>query len=179
MTAKSMHAMVIERDGRHAILLGFDASFPSRAAFTLAHEIGHIALGHLGSAGAIVDLDEVGQGDETDEQEIEADRFALSLLTGSEAPEITTSLERYNARSLAAAVVDIGPGIGIEPGTLALCLAYRTGEWGKAMRALRYIYGEPMEIWRYLNGIADDQLGWDNLTDESADYLKRMMGAGD
>lgn len=178
LSAKSMHAMVTAWNDRHAVLIGFDANYPARAAFTLAHEIGHIALGHVGAGTSIVDLDEVGRPDETDEQEREADRFALTLLTGSPEPEITTSLEKYNATSLAAAVVDQGPPLGIEPGTLALCVAYRTGEWAKAMRALSQIYGGPMEVWRYLNAIADSQIDWDELGDEPADYLKRVMGAG-
>ncbi len=71
-----------------------------------------------------------------------------------------------------------GPPIGIEPGTLALCLGYRTREWARATSALSQIYGGPMEMWRFLNGFADLQLNWDELGDDASDYLKRVMGAG-
>lgn len=179
LDAKSMHAMVTRSGDRHAIMVGFDANYPARAAFTVAHEIGHIALGHVGPAGSIVDLKEVGLPGETDDQEMEADRYALTLLTGSPDLEITTSLTKYNGTSLAAAVVAQAPPLGIEPGTLALCVAYRTGEWAKTMSALAKIYGGPMEMWRFLNGFADGQLDWSDLGDEAGDYLKRVMGAGD
>jgi hypothetical protein len=56
LEAKSMHAMVVAMDGRHAILLGRDASYPAPVAFTLAHELGHVMLGHLAGAPALVDL---------------------------------------------------------------------------------------------------------------------------
>lgn len=179
LPAKSMHAMVTATNDRHALLVGFDAPYPAHAAFTVAHELGHIACRHLRGDGSIIDLDEVGRTDESDEQEREADRFALTLLTGSPEPEITTSLKKYNATSLATAAVEQGPPLGIEPGTLALCLAYRTGEWAKSTSALAQIYGEPMEMWRYLNGIATLQLDWNQLGNDASEYLRRVMGAGD
>jgi hypothetical protein len=179
LATKSMHAMVAGANSRHAILIGFAAKYPAQAAFTLAHEMGHIALGHLPEGGTIVDLDEIGNRDETDAQEREADEFALTLLAGSPKPEITTSLARYNSTSLATAVVEQGPPLGIEPGTLALCLAYQTGEWNKAMSALRQIYGGPNDMWRFFNGFAGTQIEWDAIGDEAAEYLKRIMGASD
>ena len=178
MTAKRMHAMVSASRSRFAIMIGFDAGYPARAAFTLAHELGHIALGHLDGEGAIIDLDEVGRGTETDAQERAADEFALTLLAGSPRPEITSSLTRYNSTSLATAVVEQAPALGIEPATLVLCLAYQTGEWGKATSALRQIYGEPRPIWTFLNALAERELEWDELGDEAGDYLRRVMGAG-
>ncbi len=36
--------MVVNADGRFAILLGRDASYPAPVAFTLAHELGHVML---------------------------------------------------------------------------------------------------------------------------------------
>ena len=53
---KAMHAMVVRVRGRYAILLGRDATYPAPVAFTLAHELGHVLLGHLGDAPALVDL---------------------------------------------------------------------------------------------------------------------------
>lgn len=178
LNAKSMHAMVVKGDGRFAILLARDADYPAPVAFTLAHELGHVMSGHLAEAPALVDLKDPARAREHDDQEDEADRFALTLLTGSPAPLIETSLERFNAPTLAAAALEASARYAVEPGTLALCLAYRRSVWPVAMSALRFIYRQRKPAWREVNGIADGELQWDNLGHEAAHYLRNiMMGA--
>jgi hypothetical protein len=179
LEAKSMHAMVVGFDHRFAILLGRDASYPAPVAFTLAHEIGHIMLGHLADAPALVDLEDPATAGDGDEQEGEADRFALTLLTGSSDPDIRTNLERFNAPTLAKAVLEAADGYAVEPGTLALCLAHRRNAWPVAMASLRFIYAERKPAWREVNGIAIRQLNWNVLGDEAADYLRSVMTGND
>lgn len=175
LEAKSMHAMVVHVDGRFAILLGRDAGYPSPVAFTLAHELGHVMLGHLGDAPALVDLEDPALATDGDEQEDEADRFALTLLTGSAEPDIQTNLDHFNAPTLAAAVLDAAGRYAVEPGTLALCLAHRRHAWPVAMSALKFIYSERKPAWREVNGIADGELDWDAIGDEAAHYLRNVM----
>ncbi|MCG5478635.1 ImmA/IrrE family metallo-endopeptidase (plasmid) [Rhizobium sp. AB2/73] len=172
---KAMHAMVVEDQGRYAILLGRDAQYPAPIAFTLAHELGHIMLGHLQGTSAIVDLEEGEYDAPGDPQEDEADSFAISLLTGTPNPEITTSVDSFGARALAHAVLLAGPLHGIEPGTLALCLAHRRKKWPAAMAALKYVYTEGKPVWQEVNGIANSQLRWADLSDESASFLENVM----
>ena len=173
-----MHAMVVALDGRFAVLLGRDASYPAPVAFTLAHELGHIILRHLEGTSALVDLEDPATSDDVDDEEREADAFALTLLTGSPDPDIQTNIETFNAPSLAAAVLDAGPRYRIEPGTLALCLAYRRNAWPTANAALRHIYAEKKPVWREVNNIADLELDWDTLGDEGVQYLKNIMTGG-
>ena len=172
-----MHAMVVEVGGRYAILLARGASYPAPVAFTLAHELGHAMLGHLAGAPALVDLEDPATSSGSDEQETEADRFALTLLTGRADPEITTSVPHFNAPTLANAVLNAGREHRIEPGTLALCLAYRRGAWPVAMASLKFIYGRGSPVWRDINAYAGSQLDWDEIGDESADYIRNVMGA--
>lgn len=180
LEAKSMHAMVVKVDGRFAILLGRDASYPAPVAFTLAHELGHVMLDHLADAPALVDLEDPALARDGDDQEDEADRFALTLLTGSPEPDIQTNLDRFNAPTLAAAVLEAAGPYAVEPGTLALCLAHKRRAWPVAMSALRFIYQGPKPAWREVNGIADQELSWDELGDEAAHYLRNIMiGAND
>jgi len=81
-SAKRMAAMAVRSGSRSAILLARDSVYPAQIAFHLAHEIAHIALGHLQTVSAIVDMEsDVIEPFGTDE-ESEADRFALLLLTG-------------------------------------------------------------------------------------------------
>lgn len=179
LEAKRMHAMVVRLDDRLAVLLGKDASYPAPLAFTLAHELGHIALGHLEAAPALVDLQDPALALDGDDQETEANRFALKLLTGRPDPEITTSAENFNSPTLAAAVMRAGPEYGVDPGTLALCVGHRTGVWPVAMTALRFIYGEGKPAWRPINEMAAGQLDWDRLLPDNADYLQSIMGLRD
>lgn len=175
LKAKSMHAMVIEDRGRYAILLGRDASYPAPVAFTLAHELGHIGLGHFDGSAAIVDLEDPATSKEKDAQEKEADEYALTLLTGSSVPEIKTDDDKFDAPTLAGAVIKASKEYGIEPGTLALSLAYQRRIWPIAMSALKFIYHHPQPVWKFVNEIADTSLSWDDISEESADYLRNIM----
>ncbi len=43
------------------------------------------------------------------------------------------------------------------------------------MSALKFIYRERKPAWREVNGIADGELQWDELSDEAAHYLRNVM----
>jgi Zn-dependent peptidase ImmA (M78 family) len=179
LEAKRMHAMVVAVDGRYAILLGKDASYPAPVAFTLAHELGHIVCRHLDGASALVDVEDPAHAKDRDDQETEADQFALELLTGRPDPKFTTSEDSYNAPTLAAAVLKAAPEYRVEPGTLALCLAFRTGAWPQAMTAMKFIYGEAEPVWHKVNMLARTQLSLEHLAPESADYVLNVLDARD
>lgn len=175
LEAKSMHAMVVRIDNRFAILLGRDANYPAPIAFAVAHELGHVMLGHLDGIPALVDLKDSALFRDGDDQEDEADRYALTLLTGSSEPNIQTSADHFNAPMLAGAALNAAAEYGVEPGTLALCLGYQRNAWRVAMSSLRFIYRERKSAWREVNGIADGELLWDELGDEEAHYLRNVM----
>jgi hypothetical protein len=177
LTSKSMHAMVIESSGRHAILLGRNASYPAPAAFTLAHEIGHIACGHTRGTLALIDVEDPALAKDRDTEESQADAFALSMLTGSPAPEISTQFENFNAPTLADAVLKAGPQYRIEPGTLALCVAYRKKNWPVAMSAMRFIYSESKPVWQEVNRIAELMLDWDAIGPDGSDFIRNLMNS--
>lgn len=179
LDAKRMHAMVVHSNGRFAILLGHEARFPAQLAFTLAHELAHIMLGHLAGAPALVDLEDPATAAERDGQELEADGYALTVLTGSSDPTIETNIDDYNAPTLAQAVRRAAPVYRIDPGTLALCLAYRRQSWPVAMAALNMLYPDIGPLWQEVNGVAARQIGWDALTDDASDYLRSVMGLPD
>lgn len=179
LEAKRMHAMVVRANGRFAILLGHNARFRAQLAFTLAHELAHVMLGHLGDAPALVDVEDPATATDRDEQELEADAYALTVLTGQADPDIQTDLDSFNAPTLANAVRNAAPLYRIDPGTLALCLAYRRRIWPIAMSALGMLDPHPAPVWREVNGIASQQLAWPTLSDDAAEYLEGIMGLSD
>ena len=174
-----MHAMVVRIGERYAILLGRNASYPALVAFTLAHEIGHIFLRHLSDVPALLDLKDPATASTRDEQEREADEFALTLLTSRPQPTIVTSTTEFSAPTLASAAKNAAPTYRIEPGTLALVLGHERGAWPLAMSALKFIYDQPRTIWREVNKIADSQLYWEAIGKDSATYLKNVTKAYD
>ncbi len=161
--------MAAVHDGRPCIVLGSSRKSPPWLAFHLAHELGHIALGHVGTDGSIVaDTDE--QADIADADEIAADEFAMHLL-GGDGVESSPAPERASLESwlnwAGAWEAD-----GVDSGTAALVLGRRTANYGLANRvvaALGKDRGGPEMVASYLERhLADD------LSDRTAQWLSAV-----
>ncbi|WP_243040095.1 ImmA/IrrE family metallo-endopeptidase [Dyella sedimenti] len=178
LTAKRMSAMSVRLGERFAILVARDAMYPAPVAFHVAHELGHIFLGHLQDGHSIVDLesiDELSSGADPEEQA--ADAYALELLTGRPSPEVVVEGPGAGARQLANEAIRVGQIEHIEPGTLAMVYGHATKAWPTAMASLRHIYGQPMDAWRVINQVALRQLDLSQLNDESEAFVRAVMGA--
>jgi Zn-dependent peptidase ImmA (M78 family) len=179
LSAKRMCAMAVRAEERHAILLGKDATYPAPVAYYLAHEIGHIALGHLRGALAVVDLQDPLEEAEarTDDEERAADQFALELLTGNPEPSVTTETKRFTARQLAENLLSTAASVNVEPGTLALCYGHSTGDWAKSYAAMKFIYSAPHPVWVEVNQIATQEIDWTKISDDFGLFMRAVMGA--
>lgn len=177
LAAKRMSAMSVSFQDRHAILMARDADYPAWPAFHLAHEIGHIALGHLADGRAIVDLESVDEvAGVLDPEEAAANTFALELLTGRPEPRVEVRGEGRSARQLAEQSRQVGAQERIEPGTLALVYGHSTGNWATAVAALSHLYDAPQDAWRAVNRIAMRQLQWSAMGDEAESFVRAVMG---
>lgn len=174
---KRMHAMSVGVQDRAVILLARVASYAAPVAFTLAHELGHVMLGHLEGGEALVDLEDPFLSPELDDdEEVAADRFALQLLTGQTSPQIVVDTDKFTATQLAAAAVAQGPILGIEPGVLAMCAGHSTGEWSKAYGALKIIPPGQQDVSTSINELARRQIDWSAVSVDGQDYLHAVMG---
>jgi Zn-dependent peptidase ImmA (M78 family) len=180
LARKRMSAMSVRVDDRSAIMLGRDSMYPPHVAFYLAHELGHISLGHLLEDPVVVDFDtEQLDLEEDDQQEAAADRFALELLTGFPEPRVLPKWAgRYTAAELARVARQAAPELAIEPGTLALCFGFSTGNWATANAAIRRIYDAPHPVWTEVNRVALGQLAFDAISDDAQAYLTAVLGTG-
>jgi hypothetical protein len=177
LAQKRMHAMAAAVGGRAAVLLARDSSYLAPMTFTLAHELGHVMLDHLTDATAVVDLEGPLMSPEPDDdEEAAADGFALELLTGEPEPVVQTHIERFSAAQLANAVDQQGPRLGIEPGVLAMCAGHSTNQWDKVYGALKIIAPGQQDVSAWLNSIAERQLDWSAMPEDSQDYLRVVMG---
>ncbi|MDH7972521.1 ImmA/IrrE family metallo-endopeptidase [Sphingomonas sp. AR_OL41] len=179
LEAKRMHAMAAGRGMRCAILVAFRDSLYAKAAFTIAHELGHIMLGHLDEEAAYLDVEDPMSGTDRSPAEDEANRYALELLTGRPEPVITTSTDDYNAQQLARAAADAGAIEGVDPATIALCDGFRTGDWARSTAACLRIQGRPANVAVEANGYAERQLDMEKLGEDSRVYLRRVLGLDD
>jgi hypothetical protein len=178
---KRMAAMTVMVGGRSVVLLGKDSAYPATVAFYLAHELGHIALEHVAVDRQIVDLeDETPASDAEDQEERDADAYALELLTGNPAPTVLPTGPGWaHGRALAQAALDAAHDLQIEPGTVALCFGYSTGDWRTANAALGHIYTDAKPVWTYVNAIARRQLESGDLPLDALEFLDAVLGATD
>jgi hypothetical protein len=177
LTAKRMCAMAIRAGVRFALLLGRDSEYPASIAYYVAHELGHIALGHIRDGEAVVDLgDPLESAEGTDQEEDAADRFALELLTGTPKPAVSTETRRFTAAQLAQNVLQTASQVRIEPGTLALCFGHTTGDWPKANAAMRAIYTAPQPVWAEVNQVAARELDWTKIPEDTAFFVRAVIG---
>lgn len=130
---KKMDGIAMATKGRPTIVLS------SRKAcgyllFHLAHELGHIALGHLDSNGAIVDTDIQDDPAGKDEAEQAADRYAIELLAGEQA---RLTLGRFvPAVTLARMAEDFGMKHAIDPTHVLLNSAHNGDFWPLCTKTL-------------------------------------------
>jgi hypothetical protein len=125
---KKMDGIAMSIQGRPSIVLS-NKRTSGFLLFHLAHELGHIALGHVAANGAIVD-DEIKKGDtgaERDPQEIEADRFAIELLTGNADGRLTLQ-KMMRAPALAELAIRYGREHQIDPTHVVLNCAHNNKE---------------------------------------------------
>jgi hypothetical protein len=173
---KRMSAMAVRTGDRTAIMLARDSVYPPEVLFNLAHELGHISLGHLSQQPIIVDLDDTDPSvSENDPEEMAADKFALELLTGRSEFKVLPK-SAYNAKELARVSREISEQVHIEPGILARCFGHSTNDWATANAAVKRIYGKGQNIWEEINKLAINQLELDLIPDDATAYVKVVLG---
>jgi hypothetical protein len=177
---KRMAAMTVRVGESSFILMAKDAVYPAWIAFYLAHELAHVALAHLQDDEAVVDLDREGiDSDESDDEELAADTWALELLTGRARPVVDSLDGTRSARELARVALSVGPELGIEPGTLALLFGYTTNEWAVANGSLKGIYRTPSPVWRAINGYARQELQLEGAPPDTVEFISQVLELDD
>ncbi len=175
------HGLAARFDGRDAVVLmgGAEHKHTAWQLFRLAHEVGHIARGHLGGEGVI--FDEKIWENQSDPQEIEADQFAVELLFGREKMNIRTKVGQpwMSAEVLATHMGSLSQKFCVEPGAIAL-------NWARTMASP----GCGQNCWATANGAIatlpavnahdlirarlEANLDWDELDAEQAAFVRRV-----
>lgn len=172
---KKMDGMAARFGDRAGIALCANHKSPARLLFILAHELGHVLLGHLPEDSVLIDGADVVSTQDADTEEAEADAFAWTLLAGRADYGFYTH-PKWNAPTIAQAAEGCGQRDGISPGVLAANHGYRYPErWGAAGKAIKIL--EPdADALEAVRAAAADGLDLSALPEESADYLARLAG---
>lgn len=165
--------------GRPVIVLCKRAKQPAWLLFILAHELGHLALGHVAEGESI--LDAKIREDDQETEEAEANSFAAELLTGSP-PRRFRAADRWPAaESLAEEAKRIAAAEQIDPGHVVLNYAHAMGSsfYAVANKALARLDPRADAV-RTVRGAMADRLDWSQLPTDTSEFLMRVAhdGAG-
>jgi hypothetical protein len=181
---KGVTAVAVRLADRHAILVARESGIAAQYMFHVAHELGHIGLGHLKDATTIIDADpndpeNSGTALETDTEEEAADAFAQELLTGNRKFHVTRStLEPSSSnlgtpRELADRALQAGQDMSVDPGHIVMCFGETTGEWALAQAAAKLIPDQDERPGTLVNKVFWDQLAMAR-DDQSTAFLRAV-----
>jgi hypothetical protein len=173
LTTKMPDGLAVRVRGRPVIVLCKQARFTAWLLFILAHECGHIVLGHIPDNGALIDEDV--NTNERDPEEIEANEFAIELLTGEKTCHFKASGRWPNATDLANWARKLGRELKIDPGHIALNYAHTMGAdfFPVANAALARLEPEREALGIVRRKLAE-RLDWSNLPEDSSEFLMRV-----
>lgn len=169
---RKITGMVQWQNERPVILLSHKRRHSAWLAFHLAHELGHLALGHV-TDGILID-DEISQSS-NDNEETAANIFAVRLLVNRFDNCFSASSFR-NGNQLRKQILN---KLKIDPTVDACVLAFNyswhTGHYGLASRAVEKMdCGEDGAL--TINQFLENHLAWDSLSDDNTDHLERVLG---
>jgi len=171
LPGNKMDALAIRQNGRTAIVLCKKASAPF-LLFHLAHEIGHIALGHLGDGdGTLIDA-QISSSD-MDADERAADSFAIQLLNGSDVRYQSAS-RLVNAAMLASSAIEYGRQSRIDAGHIVLNYAHAMNSYPLANAAIKLLPAEVQDA-AIVNDMLRSNLDMEALSDDQSSMLVRAL----
>jgi hypothetical protein len=171
LPGKKMTGLVVRDGGRFAIVLS-KKGHPAYLLFHLAHEIGHIAKGHLASDGFVAD--EKIDAKSGDQDEKEADAYAICLLNGGEIRYRAGGVIR-NGHALCKAAMAKGKETRVDAGHIIANYGFNQDRHAMANIALGDL-GEPSQGGSLINAAFFSSLDRDLISDDQLDLLKVATG---
>lgn len=169
---KKMEGLAFEQSGRPVIMLTQNRPH-GFALFDLAHELGHITLGHVTDERSIVDQKIDAEADDEDERA--ANRFAMELLTGDPECKIVPRGRNLTGDELATAAMLYGEKNQIDPLHIVLNYAYSKKHWGAAIIAIKLIAKNTPTDQEILQAALLQSLVLDNLKEDDYALLQTHL----
>ena len=174
--ARKMAGVSFEHGERPVIVLTQNKPY-GYLLFDLAHELGHVTLGHTKNGAWVIDAKI--DADAEDDEEQAANRFARELLTGSSDWNIVPAGRLY-AQQLTDVAIRIGTERHIDPLHIALNYGYTLkSHWPVAVNAVKLIAKDRPTDQQMLVQALLDALDRDSIPEEDLAALKQLMGGID
>lgn len=170
--AKKMEGLAFEQNGRPVIVLTRKNAY-GYMLFDLAHELGHISLGHVSAERSVVDQEIDAEASEEDERA--ANRFALELLTGNPECKIVPVGRWLNGSELAFAAMVYAERNQVDPLHIVLNYGHTKKLWGAANAAIKEIAGNAPPDQETLHQSMLHSLDFDELSEDDFTLLQTHL----
>lgn len=164
-----MYGLVVRDGGRYAIVIS-RKGYASEILFWIAHELGHIACGHLQADGFVAD--EKINAEALDSDENQADAFAIRLLNGRENAQYMHTRYALSAKNLAEAVTSKSKDIGVDAGHIALNYSHGMNRHALGKATLKLLPSQNGAE-RMINEAMFASIGNDRLSEDQLEILAR------
>lgn len=178
---RKMDGAALQIGERPVIVIAKKKSSRAWLSFILAHELGHIALGHLRPGSTIVDISlqegaTYATDEQSDRQEAAADAFALEVMGGDAVGvEVHTWAERLAPVELAVKARTAAKAHGVEAGHFILRYAFIHRRWSDAVTALRFL-SEDFHPEAALVGEFERRLDMDAVSADMRELVTQITG---
>jgi hypothetical protein len=153
------------------IVLSGGNTHPACLAFDLAHELGHLALGHV-KAGDEILIDGEISADADDPEEVQSNRFAVNLLVDGVDNQISAKTFK-NAESFKQYLENFSANYPtVDPAAIAFNYAwYNKNYFPLAKKTVKLLEGEQCGK-STIHNFLENHLNWDELKDDAIDRLE-------
>lgn len=171
---KGLDALVYRVKDRFVIIVAraIDAHASARASFIIAHELGHIALGHVLENTGIID--DPNEEERHRDDEAAADAFAAEALSGGRYKP-TWRRGAIRADTLAERAEVYGKRWNIDPGVLLWRCAHEEALWRNAAAASRYLKALPAPTHRFINDVAKRYIDTSGVSEDTLHTIERTL----
>ena len=171
---RKITGMIQWQGDQPVIVLSSGHKNPACLAFHLAHELGHLALGHLKQGQGLLIDDEIKE-DGNDQEETEANEFATHLLV-NELDNCLGNKQISSGNHLQKEINKIvQSNVTIDPCAIAFNYAWHTGNYPFAQNAVKKIDCSKNGD-KIINHFLEHQIDWDDLSDNLVDNLYQILG---
>jgi len=158
---------------RPAIVLSSKRTHRAWLAFHLAHELGHLALGHV-KEGILID-DEIDNKSD-DQEEIDSNRFAVKLLVNTF--DNCFAGENFNSPKHLENKIKklLNSDLTVDPCAIAFNHAWHTErDYGFSQTVVKSL-NPSNDGHTIINQLLRSNVDWESLSDDNADHLERILG---
>lgn len=178
---KKMDAVALRVGERPAIVIARRNESKAWLSFILAHELGHILLGHVPENGSIVegsihDTAAFEAESQLDVQEREANDFAHAVLGGDAADAVVLQWDpRASEMDLVDSALAAARVLRTAPGQLILRYAFLTRRWVQALMALRFMADDVDAQGTLVNRLGQE-IDTTRIGDDLQDFVEKVTG---